>query len=163
MTLSWRPPRCCIPTSSSAKDTSSKHNRARLADLDGRDHGSTFRSRTPSPSPFSSMKITPARSKASRIARKSMPTTGSSAPTFCARRTTSNPTLARRASVGVPQPRSARASRIGWVAVDILNDDPLLEALMHAHPTVSLSTDVLSMVFGAALVLMIGVGRRLAR
>lgn len=55
------------------------------------------------------------------------------------------------------------AGLLGWVAIDILNDDPLLETLMHAHPTISLSTDMLSMVFGAVLVLAIGAGRRLAR
>ncbi|MGI3903099.1 MAG: TerC family protein [Janthinobacterium lividum] len=55
------------------------------------------------------------------------------------------------------------AGLLGWVAIDILNDDPLLEAIMHAHPTVSLSTDTLSMVVGAVLVLGVGAGRRLAR
>ena len=55
------------------------------------------------------------------------------------------------------------AGLLGWVAIDILNDDPLLEAVMHAHPTVSVSTDTLSMIFGAVLVLGIGAGRRLAR
>jgi YjbE family integral membrane protein len=52
---------------------------------------------------------------------------------------------------------------LGWVAIDIMNDDPLLEAVIHAHPTVSLSTDMLSMMCGAAFVLAVGVGRRIVR
>lgn len=55
------------------------------------------------------------------------------------------------------------AGLLGWVAADILTDDPLLEKLMQAHPTVSLSTELLATLAGAAVVLAIGAGRRLAR